>query len=229
MAEPPELVPLRVFAASSYCGGRSHKRANWQQMSEGRLWRELCLCIISSRTRFEMALAAVNSLERVGLLRRLREEPEDISYSQVEAILKPPKHLRTPTNHSIPFWRLRARQLVEAAQRLYTNGNGGLMALLSGFGDPGELRGYLVSEIPGIGMKQASHFLQNVGFSSDFAVIDAHLLSFLRDELMVIDADDKNLSKALYVELEQRIQRLAAANGFDLGLLDHVVWAMKSR
>ena len=61
MAQPPELVPLRVFAAGSRRVNRKHTRAPWLRMSEGRLWKELCLCIVSSRTRFDMALAAVNT------------------------------------------------------------------------------------------------------------------------------------------------------------------------
>ncbi len=228
IAAPAELVPLRVFAACSRRVPRGCAQADWHQMSEGRLWKELCLCILSSRTRFELALAAVSSLERAGLLRRLREHPGEVPYSVLEEALGPHPQRQGASTRSIPFWRTRAHQLVDASNRLYAAGHRGLKTRLHETGDAGDLRMQLMADVPGLGMKQASHFLQNVGFSDEFAVIDVHILSFLREELMAVESEAEDLDESLYLELEQRIQRLAAANGLAVGLLDRIVWAMRS-
>ena len=227
-AAPPEIVPLRVFVALSHLSCLDTREADWRRMSEEDLWEELCLCVLSSRTRFELASEALGRLKRAGLLRRLRAEPNLVLYSEVEAALRPRGRSGAVVARSIPFWRTRASQLVNAAVLLYVGRNEGLKALLSNATDAEELRSRLAMNIPGLGMKQASHFQQNVGFSHEFAVIDAHLLSFLRVNLMIIDVEPEALNKTLYIELEQRIQRLAAANGLDTSLLDRIVWNLKS-
>ncbi len=198
-------------------------------MSEARLWEELCLCILSSHTRFELATEALARLKRGGLLRRLRERPSRVSYPQVEAVLRPERLPRPNVKRALPFWRMRARQLVNAARLIFGHGQPGLKNLLSHWTEAEGLRRYLVTNVPGLGMKQASSFLQSVNFSRELAVIDTRILTFLRDELMVTDVEHGRLSPVTYLELERRMQRLAAANGMEMHTLDRIVWNLGAR
>lgn len=228
-AAPPEIVPLRVFAADSQAVTPSHSKADWQQVSEARLWEELCLCILSSRTRFELASEAVARLKRRGVLRRLRVRPNNVSFSDVVAILRGGGGPKSHQSRSLPFWKTRSHQLVWAARLLFGDGGPRLKPLLYRWSDAVALREYLVKDVPGIGMKQASNFLQTVRFSKDLAVIDTRILAFLRDELMVADVRPSQLGRERYLQLELRMQRLASANGMDMHRLDGIVWSLGAR
>lgn len=227
-AAPPEMVPFEVFVGCVLNWRGATGVDDWRRLSESRLWTELCLCILSSRTQFDAAVDAIGRLNRVGLMVRLRKEPELVSYLDVASILRPAKR-QQPKVPGIPFWRTRARQLVKAARLFYGGGNEGLRKFLSRFRDSETARSQLVENVPGLGMKQASHFLQNVNFSRDLAVIDTHLVRFLREELMVIDMEPDGLTPGAYVRLEWLIQRIATANGLDMRLLDRTIWSMRRR
>lgn len=55
--------------------------------------------------------------------------------------------------------------------------------------------------------KEASHFLRNVGFGEDVAILDRHILRNL-ERLAVIDEIPKTLSPKLYLEIEDRLERV---------------------
>lgn len=77
----------------------------------------------------------------------------------------------------------------------------------------------------GVGMKEASHFLRNVGYGEDLAIIDRHILRCLRD-LDVIGREDEVLkSEAHYLELEELISRFASEIGLPMEELDLVLWS----
>ncbi len=225
---PVEIVPFQVLSGWVFDGDQAPPARDWWRYSESRLWRELCLCILSSRTKFEVAVEVQARLVRTGLLIRLRKRPELVSYMDVEKVLRPGKWGGSRA-FGIPFWRTRARQLVQAARLLYGDGKGGLKGFLSRFRDPDRMRSELVERVPGLGMKQASHFLQNIQFSHDFAIIDSHVVRFLRDELMIDEAEADGLQRGAYLRLEWQIQRIAATNGLDMRMLDKVIWSMRGR
>lgn len=226
---PPEIVPFSIFTACALNGATELVQTNWRQLSEDKLWEEMCLCMLSSQTRFEQASTAVAHLKRQGLLSRLMRQPELVPLSEVESMLRPTRRRGKAIAPSIRFWRTRARNLLEAAKLLYGGQNAGLRALLSRLRDPENARSHLVATIPGFGMKQASHFLQNINYSRDFAIIDTRILRFLRDDLMVVDVESDGINRGIYVQLEQLIQRLASANGLEVRVLDRLVWSMGSR
>ena len=227
-AAPPEMIPFEVFVGCAFDGQGATQIRDWRRLSESRLWEELCLCILSSRTRFDAAAEALARLSRLGLLVRLRREPDLVSYVDIASVLRSKKR-RQQKVPGIPFWRTRARQLVKAARLFYGGEKDGLRSFLSRFRDSEAARSQLVQDVPGLGMKQASHFLQNVNFSRDLAVIDTHLVRFLREELMITAMGPGGVTPGAYARLEWRIQRIAAANGLDMRLLDRVIWSMRRR
>ncbi|MEM4077031.1 MAG: N-glycosylase/DNA lyase, partial [Metallosphaera sp.] len=76
-----------------------------------------------------------------------------------------------------------------------------------------------IMEIDGIGMKEASHFLRNVGYL-DLAIIDRHVLKFFS----VFFSEMKMSSKRDYLEIEAIIKAIAASFGTKPGILDVYLW-----
>jgi len=83
-------------------------------------------------------------------------------------------------------------------------------------------REWLVENVDGLGYKEASHFLRNIG-RDDVAIIDRHILSFLHKN-NYIDKIPGNLSRKTYLEIEKIMERIADENNLSLAQLDLYLW-----
>jgi N-glycosylase/DNA lyase len=88
-----------------------------------------------------------------------------------------------------------------------------------------EIRDWLVKNVLGLGYKEASHFLRNVGYT-DLAIIDFHIVDILVEH-GIID-DPKNLTKKKYMEIEQTLRELADETDMTLSELDLYLWFLET-
>jgi len=86
-------------------------------------------------------------------------------------------------------------------------------------------RDWLVANIKGMGMKEASHFLRNVGFE-DVAIVDFHIVDLLRREGLV--GEFKNLNKGKYLEIESVLRDLGKKVNLSLSELDLYLWYIET-
>ena len=77
-----------------------------------------------------------------------------------------------------PFYRVRANQIRRAAERLYRSRDT-LRSFLEDSHDLRDARRRLASEVSGLGPKQASLFLRNIGYAAHVAVLDIHVLTYM--------------------------------------------------
>ena len=84
----------------------------------------------------------------------------------------------------------------------------------------------MVKNIKGLGYKEASHFLRNVG-RRDVAIIDRHVLKWLYDE-GYLEKIPKNLNSYKYEKLERILSELALKKGVTLAELDLMIWYKKT-
>lgn len=87
-------------------------------------------------------------------------------------------------------------------------------------------RDWLVENIKGLGYKEASHFLRNVGFF-DYAILDKHIQN-LMFENGLIDEIPKTMNKKNYEKLEKELNKLTEKLGMTQGELDLYMWYMKT-
>lgn len=73
--------------------------------------------------------------------------------------------------------------------------------------NPIVLREQLVKNIKGLGMKEASHFLRNLGYEN-FAILDRHVLKTLKENKFIKEIP-KTLTKNKYLEIEKKLNSLA--------------------
>jgi len=92
-----------------------------------------------------------------------------------------------------------------------------------------ELRGkdreWLVKNIKGLGYKEASHFLRNIG-KCDCAIIDFHIIDILAKYKLI--KRPKTLTKAKYIEIEKVLENLAKNTGLTLDELDLYLWFLET-
>jgi len=176
-------------------------RALWREPDE-RLFEEVAYCILAIQTKARASDAAVRDLKANGLLLS----------GKAAAIAR---FLRSRTR----FHNHKAAYLVAARDRFRTGGRWVLKETLSAFRSPEEARDWLVREVDGFSMKEASHLLRNIGFSDGLAILDRHVLRNLVRH-GVIRAIPKTLTPRRYREIEARWRRFADAIGVSLAELD---------
>lgn len=122
----------------------------------------------------------------------------------------------------------RARYVEQSRAFLIADCGLRLRERLAGFADADERRDWLVKEkgIKGLGYKEASHFLRNIGFRG-YAILDKHVLRSMA-ELGVIDDPKPPNTRSKYLTLEKRLKELARNLGIDFDELDLVLWSMKT-
>ena len=86
-------------------------------------------------------------------------------------------------------------------------------------------RDWLVENIKGLGYKESSHFLRNVG-CDDYAIIDFHIIDILVEYKLI--KKPKALNKTRYFEIEKVLRKLADASDLTLAELDFYLWYMET-
>lgn len=207
-------------------------RKKWNEMSEDDLWEQLCLCILSSNVPYELALSAFWHLRDNGFLRTdwITECPDAIgkvAFELSKRIYWPRKKDGSYRKYRFP--NVRAKNIVNAAKTLYGQ-NCGLLRNLRRSTSESEARDFLVKNIQGIGLKEASHFLRDVGFSDSLAIIDSHVITFLTEIGAVREEEINALTPAVYMRLERILLGLCKDLGFNLSVFDMAIWqCMRSK
>lgn len=175
--------------------------------SDRALFQELCFAILAIQSSARSSDAAVRFLARDGLLWSGKEDA-----------------LARALRHRTRFHNHKAAYIVRARERFFSPGAAGLKAELGRFSDPKDARAWLVAEVDGLGLKEASHFLRNLGRGEGLAILDRHILrNLLRHR--VIGRMPKSLTPKRYLAIEQRMEAFSEAIGVSLGVLDLVWWS----
>jgi len=164
--------------------------------------RELAYCILTANYRADKVL----EIERV-----LGDRYIDISYEELRNALK---------EMGYRYPNVRSRYIVLARgvlAEVISVINSGLESSLT--------RSRLVKLVKGFGMKEASHFLRNIGFL-DLAIIDRHIIKILRYYGLV--GEVASLTPSRYLELEGLIKDLSGELGIEPGVLDLYMWYMST-
>jgi N-glycosylase/DNA lyase len=86
-----------------------------------------------------------------------------------------------------------------------------------------ELRNWLAENVKGIGLKESSHFLRNIGKSNnEIAILDRHILKNLHENKIISEAKVK--SKNNYLEIEKKYLDFANEIGIAPDELDLLFW-----
>ena len=176
--------------------------------SDERLFEELVYCLFTAGASARMGL---KSVERVRPLLR-RGTVEQLSKALIGA-------------HR--FHNARARYVLEARAFLQQDCQLKLRQKLDSFGDDQEARrDYFVTNIKGIGYKEASHYLRNIGYCG-YAILDKHILHTL-SEFGVISSPNPPTTKKKYVATEEVMRNFAEGIRIDFDELDLLLWSNKT-
>ncbi|MEM0360049.1 MAG: N-glycosylase/DNA lyase [Candidatus Diapherotrites archaeon] len=88
-------------------------------------------------------------------------------------------------------------------------------------------RNWLAENIKGMGLKEASHFLRNIGFYENIAILDRHILKNLKS-LGAISKIPKSMGKKQYLEIEQKMLAFCKKQKIKPEELDLALWAKET-
>jgi len=166
-------------------------------------FRELVLCVLTANSSFVSAYK---------VLGYVMEEFDKRTY-MFEQILK---------ERGYRFYELKAKYLKNLVKY-----RGRIKSWIKPLADRSQAlaREVLANEIYGIGMKEASHFLRNVGYF-DLAIVDKHIMRFSINSGLV--RPFKTLTRSRYLEIERKLKELAHQLGMSVGILDLFIWHIET-
>jgi len=224
-------IPQSILKTYSELLRYYDNRKDWKSLREDELWHSLCLCILSSNVPYEMAESAFTHLRKKELLGYDTMSENDFA-RRISAELATPICLPMRRNGSLRKYRFpntRAKHIVEAARYLYFE-KSGLRSILSSFHSDTEARDYLAAYVPGIGLKEASNFLRNVKYSDSLAIVDTHIMSFLKEVSLLPDIGRGAMTRKKYIMVETALRQICTNMGFNLSILDLAIWqCMRSK
>jgi N-glycosylase/DNA lyase len=177
----------------------------WLKGRDEEIFEELAFCILTPQSKAKVCCEAIERLKEQELLFRG-------SNKEIKERIK-----------DVRFKNKKSDYLVKARSFFLENGSVCIKSTLSQFKDTHACREWLVKNIKGLGYKEASHFLRNIGFGEKVAILDRHILRNLKD-LKIIEEIPESLSKAKYLSIEEKMAAFSKEIHIPLSHLDLILW-----
>jgi N-glycosylase/DNA lyase len=162
------------------------------------IFKELCFCIMTANCG---AAKCIEVNDRIG--------KGFLNLSEDELVNK-------FKEYGYRFPNIRAKYIVEARNYISE-----LECLINSNIDEIKLREWIVKNIKGLGYKEASHFLRNIGYKN-LAIIDFHIIDLLVKYDLI--EKPKSMTKKKYLEIENVLKLIGRELRLDMAKLDLYLW-----
>ncbi|MHB8119223.1 MAG: N-glycosylase/DNA lyase [Methanothrix sp.] len=174
----------------------------WETASDEDLFRELVFCLLTPQSKAKTCWKAVQRLDQKCMI--TGAVPAQISQELV----------------GVRFHQ-RKGEYICLVRNMFSSRS--LRATLAEFAGPTDAREWLVENVKGLGYKEASHFLRNIGLGEDLAILDRHILKNLV-LLGVIKEVPTSPTKRIYLEIERKMIAFSKEAKIPMGHLDLLLW-----
>ncbi len=173
-----------------------------------KIFEELCFCICTPQSKAVNCDKAITSLAKSGML-------FEGNINEIRAGLKA---VRFPNNKS---------RFILEARKLFTEGGSIKIKNKINEKDIPATRYWFVRNVKGLGPKEASHFLRNIGLGKDIAILDVHILRNMV-KYKVIKEHPKTLTEKKYILLEKKLKVFAEKINIPMDGLDLLFWSRET-
>jgi len=160
-----------------------------------RLFYNLCFCLCSPQVLYENNFIVIEKLEEI-----------DFFHQNISLL-----SLQKKLNY-VRFFERKSLFLLDAKNNFFI-----IKKIILNNKNVLIIREILRKKVLGLGLKTTSHFLRNMGFNDNYAIIDVHILKFLGES-------GNNISIKKYYALERKFCKIAKEEGLTGIELDMVVW-----
>jgi N-glycosylase/DNA lyase len=190
-------------------------RRLWATGSDKDIFKEMCFCCCTPQNNARKAWDAVCRLDERSLL-------ETGTAPEIAEVL----------HDGVRFHQNKAGYIVKNRGEFYPDTKERISRILQtdGPGEAGngagieagtEARNRLAEQAAGWGLKEASHFLRNIGFGGGICILDRHILRQLAAYGIWTE---RPLTRAVYLETEQQMIGFAGRESIPVDALDLVLW-----
>jgi N-glycosylase/DNA lyase len=166
------------------------------------LFKEMCFCILTANSSAKKCMEIQRSIDNgfLGLPKeKLAAKLKELGYR---------------------FPNKRAEYISEARKH-----KDSLKSTINSFGQEADLRQWLVKNVKGLGYKEASHFLRNIGFK-DSAILDFHIIDILEEHNLI--ERPKSLTPKKYLEIEDELKKIGNKLNLNMAELDLYLWCAET-
>lgn len=167
------------------------------------LFYELCFCLLTPQSNAYKCDECINILKENNFLYKDVKNIKDI--------------LKTKTR----FYKNKSNYLIE-----FKSKSDFILNELKKIKDNKEKREFLVKNVKGLGYKESSHFLRNIG-CKNLAILDRHILKNLQ-KYKVINNVPKTLNKRQYLSIEDKFYNFSKKIKIPMDELDLLFWSMET-
>ena len=199
MKQLPEILQTKL----NIFGDEINKRLNeFQNIKAETIFYEFCFCILTPQSSAKNAIEVQKILTQNDFL----NSPFD------------PTKILANKNHYIRFHNQKAKRLLNAVEYYPI-----LKNILASTVNKFEKRKMIKDEFCGLGMKETSHFLRNIGYKN-LAIIDRHILRNL-EFCGVIQNPIPPKNEKQYLEIENLFYKFSLEVGISMDILDLLFFA----
>jgi len=169
--------------------------------------KELIFCLLTPQSKAE---SCWNAVQRIF---EQKQECNNLSEGKIKELLR-----------GVRFRNNKSKYVKEACKKfdeIYE-------AIKKQDSDPFMLRRWLVKHVKGMGCKEASHFLRNIGKGQELAILDRHVLNVLKEQNL-IPGIPSSLSCKEYERIEQIMKHFAETINIPMHHLDFVFWMVNTQ
>jgi len=171
---------------------------NFQLLPKKDRYYELIFCLLTPQSKAQKCWQAVEEMKN---LKRL-------NYKSINKILK----TKTRFHNNKTKYVLESKDVWNDIKPQLNNKN-----II-------ELRNWLANNVKGLGLKEASHFLRNIGLSNNnIAILDRHIIKNLKQNKIM--NEDKIKNNKHYLEIENAYLKFANSLKIPADELDLLFWS----
>lgn len=184
-------------------------RRAYKTKNDKEIFAELAFCLLTPQSKAKICWNAILDLIKKNKL----------YYGSQHDLLCGIKNIRFKNKKAVYIYR--ARSFFSHRGRFI------IKPLLRKFHGPRQSREWLVRNIKGMGYKEASHFLRNIGLGYRLAILDRHVLKNLK-RLKVIRSIPQSLTRKKYLDIEKNMVKFARRVKVPMDALDLVFWCKET-
>ncbi len=174
------------------------------------IFPELCFCITTANANAMHCDKAIKELKDTGLLWKGSAE-----------------QIRPKLKGRVRFHNKKADYIVAARGILKRSGCIDIKSRI----DPDDIvktRDWIVANIKGIGYKEASHFLRNIGLGQNIAILDRHILKNLKKYDVIEKIPVSVGSRKVYLDIEEKMKGFSKKVKIPMDEMDLLFWSIQT-
>lgn len=179
----------------------------WNE-TDRKIFTELCFCICTPQSKAVLCDEKVRNLAKSGVLFKGNLKELELGLMGVR------------------FYKNKAKYILESRGLFTENGKIKIKDRIN----PKNIRvtrSWFEERVKGIGSKEASHFLRNIGFGKDLAILDVHILRNMV-KCGIMSEIPRSISKKTYLELEKKLAKFSKKIKIPMAELDLLFWSRET-